>query len=63
MIPLTFRVERPKENTVLRIHAGKKELFKKKMRWVNPANMIRIEVDISAEIIASAQSLEVTIDD
>ncbi len=62
MIPLTFRVERPKENTVLRVHVGKKELFKKKMRWVNPASMIRIEVDIPAEIIASAQSLEVTID-
>ena len=62
MIPLTFRVERPKENTVLRVHVGKKELFKKKMRWVNPANMIRIELDISAEIIASSQNLEVSID-
>jgi len=63
MIPLSFRVERPKENTVLRVLAGEKELFKKKMRWVNPANMIRIELDISAETIASAQSLEVSIDD
>jgi len=62
MIPLTFRVEKPKENTMLYIFAGEKELLKKKMRWVNPANMVRIEVDISAEIIASAQSLEVTID-
>ncbi len=62
MIPLTFRVERPKENIILRVLAGEKELLRKKMRWVNPANMIRIEVDISAEIIASAQSMEVTID-
>jgi len=63
MIPLTFRVEKPKENTILRVLAGDEELLRKKMRWVNPANMVRIEVDISAEIIASAQSLEVTIDD
>ena len=61
-IPLTFRVEKPKENTMLCILAGEKELLRKKMRWVNPANMVRIEVDISAEIIASAQSLEVTVD-
>jgi hypothetical protein len=62
MIPLTFRVEKPKENTILRVLARDEELLRKKMRWVNPANMVRIEVDISAEIIASAQSLEVTID-
>ncbi len=62
MIPLTFRVEKPKENTILRVLTGDEELLRKKMRWVNPANMVRIEVDISAEIIASAQSLEVTVD-
>jgi len=59
---LTFRVEKPKENTVLRIHAGEKELFKKKMRWVNPANMIRVELDVPAEMVESAQSLEVAFD-
>ena len=62
-IPLTFRVKRPKENIILRVLAGEKELLKKKMRWVNPANMIRIELDISDETIASTKTLEVTIDD
>ncbi len=63
MIPLTFRVEKPKENTILRVLAGDEELLRKKMRWVNPANMVRIEVDISAETIASAETLKVIIDD
>ena len=62
MIPLTFRVEKPKENTILRVLARDEELLRKKMRWMNPANMVRIEVAISAEIIASAQSLEVRVD-
>ena len=63
MIPLTFRVEKPKENTMLCVLAGDEELLRKKMRWVNPANMVRIEMDISAETIASAETLKVTIDD
>jgi len=61
--PVTFRVEKPKENIILRIIAGKKELFQKKIRWVNPANMVRIDVNIDSESINSGQSLEVLIDD
>ena len=63
MIPMTFRVEKPKENIILRVLAGEKELLRKKLPWVNPANMTRVEVDISAETIASTQTLEVTIDE
>ncbi len=63
MIPMTFRVEKPKENIILRVLAGEKELLRKKFPWVNPANMTRVEVDISAETIASTQTLEVTIDE
>ena len=37
--------------------------IRKKFPWVNPANMTRVEVDISAETIASTQTLEVTIDE
>ena len=61
--PVTFRVEKPKENIILRIIAGKKELFQKKIRYVNPANMVRIDVNIDSESINSKQSLEVLIDD
>ena len=61
--PVTFRVEKPKENIILRIIAGKKELFQKKIRYVNPANMVRIDVNIDSESINSGQSLEVLIDD
>lgn len=63
IIPLTLRAEKPKENTILRVLAGEKELLRKKLPWVNPANMTRVEVDISAETIASTQTLEVTIDE
>lgn len=63
IIPLTLRAEKPKENTILRVLAGEKELLRKKLPWVNPANMTRVEVGISAETIASTQTLEVTIDE
>jgi len=63
IIPLTLRAEKPKENTILRVLAGEKELLRKKLPWVNPANMTRVEVDISAETIASTQTLEVTINE
>jgi len=63
VFPITFRVKKPQENTTLRISAGKNELLRKKMRWVNPANMVRINLDISKETITSGQAVEVTIDD
>jgi len=62
IIPLTFRVKKPKENIILCVLAGEKELLREKIRWVNPANMIKIDVNISDEIMASAHNLEVTID-
>ena len=62
IIPLTFRVKKPKENIILCVLAGEKELLREKIRWVNPANMIKIDVNISDEIMASAHNFEVTID-
>ena len=37
--------------------------IKKKLPWVNPANMIKADVDIPFEILKSNQSLEVIIND
>ena len=60
---LTLRVEKPGETSTLRVIENGKELLKKKLPWVNPANMIKVDVDIPSEVMKSGQSLEVTIDD
>lgn len=60
---LTLRAEKPGEVSTLRVIVNDKELFKKKLPWVNPANMIKVDVDIPSEVAKSGQSLEVTIND
>jgi len=60
-IHLTLRVEKPREASTLHVIAGGMELLKKRLPWVNPANMIRVDVNISAEAMTSTESLEVTI--
>jgi len=60
---LTLRAEKPGEVSTLYIIANGKELLKKKLPWVNPANMIKVDADIPSEIIKSGQSLEVMIND
>lgn len=60
---LTLRVEKPGETSTLRVIENGKELLKKKLPWVNPANMIKVDVGIPSEVIKSGQSLEVTIND
>jgi len=60
---LTLRSEKPGEVSTLHVIANGKEVLKKKLPWVNPANMIKVDVDIPSEIIKSGQSLEVMIND
>ncbi len=60
---LTFRVERPGEASMLHVIANGKDILKKKLPWINPANMIKVDVDIPSEVLESGQSLEVIIDD
>jgi len=43
--------------------AGDKEILKKKLAWVNPANMIGVDVDIPHEVLTSTQNLEVMLGD
>jgi len=62
-IHLTLRPEKPGELSTLHVVSHGKELFKKKLPWVNPANMTRVDVKIPAEIISSIDNLEVIIDD
>ncbi|HEC88070.1 MAG TPA: FAD-dependent oxidoreductase [Thermoplasmata archaeon] len=57
-VVITLRVKKPGENLTLVVKAKNKEIFNKRMLWVNPANMVRIEVNISEEIF-SYESIEV----
>ena len=57
-IRLTFRVKRPMENITLQIN----NILKKKLRFVNPANMVEVDFEITDEILKSKKDLEVSID-
>jgi thioredoxin reductase len=61
-IHFTLRVEKPMQNVTFYVKAGSDEIFKKKLRWVNPANMVEMNVDISDKILKSKSDLEVSID-
>ena len=39
-----------------------KVIFKKKLRWANPANMVEFDVDVSYNIIKEGNTLEVLLD-
>jgi len=58
-----LRVEKPKESAILRIFSKNVEIFKKRLPWVNPANMIEFNVNFQEEILKSNKNLEVTLDD
>ena len=62
-IHFTLRVERPCKTPILWAIAGDKEIFKKKLPWANPANMVGFDLDISDEMIKFNHNLEVFLDD
>ena len=62
-IRFTLRTEHPKESSTLKIVTKNKEIFKKKIPWVNPANMIIADFNLSDEIFKTTKSLEVKLDD
>ena len=62
VISLTLRVKKPMEGVTLHVIAGKEELLKKRLLWANPANMIKINVNIPEEAFSS-HAVEVRIDE
>ncbi len=62
-IHFTLRVQKPNQAVTLRIHANGTELFRKKLRYVNPANMVEVDTFISQEMLDSGTDLEVFIDE
>jgi len=62
-VSFSLRVGKPQEASMMRVIAGGKEIFKKKLTWVNPANMVEFSFDVTADIVNSEKKLEVTLDD
>lgn len=61
-IPLTLRVKKPSGPSTLCVITRDRELLKKRLLWANPANMIRVDINVPAKMLSS-QTLEVTLDD
>lgn len=59
---ISLRVEKPRESTRLHVAANGNKIYSKKMPWVNPANMVSLDVDIPVEIFKKGQDLEVFLD-
>jgi NADPH-dependent 2,4-dienoyl-CoA reductase/sulfur reductase-like enzyme len=57
-----LRVEKPKKITTLRIINIDKEIFKKKLRYVTPSNMINFNFLINKKLVESSDNLEVVLD-
>ncbi len=62
-VSFSLRVEKPKKASMMRVYADGKEIFKKKLPWANPANMVDFSLDITDDIVYSEKKLEVTLDD
>jgi len=60
-INFTMRVLKPEQSVVLSVKAGKEEIYRKKLRWTNPANMVEFDIDISDNLLKSDENLEVSI--
>jgi len=59
----SLRVVEPKETARLLVKSGGKELYAKKLPWINPANMISFDLEISKKILNSKLDLEVYLSD
>jgi len=55
----SLRVNTPKKSSKLNVSIDKEIVFSKKLPWVNPANMIFFDFDISSNIFKKGQVLEV----
>jgi NADPH-dependent 2,4-dienoyl-CoA reductase/sulfur reductase-like enzyme len=61
-ILFSLRVDSPLESATLKIKSGDKEIYKKKLPWVNPANMVEFNMDFTSEIFSTGKELEVFLD-
>ena len=62
-VRFNLRVKKPMQNVKFFVKSGKDIFFKKTLKWVNPANMTEVIIEISNEILKSKKDLEVSIDE
>ena len=62
-VHITLRSEKPQEKSILWIIENDKIILKKKLPFVNPANMVKLDIEIPSEVVKSGHNLEVIIDD
>jgi len=60
-VRFTFRVTHPGESVFLSVVSDDKEIYSKKLRFVNPANMIDFEMNVDKALLRSGSSLEVSV--
>lgn len=60
-VHFTLRAEKLGEASMIQVVSEKKTLLKKRLPWINPANMITIDISVPTEIIKSDKTLEVSI--
>ena len=63
IVHFNLRVDKPRESAKIYISDGDNVIFKKKLPWANPANMIEFDINFKKEIIASNKDLEVSLYD
>lgn len=63
IIQLTLRSDKPREKSIIKITGNDNIILKKKLPFVNPANIIKINMEISSELVKSGYDLEIIIDD
>ncbi len=62
-VHITLRSEKPQEKSILWIIENDKIILKKKLPYVNPANMVKLDIEIPSDVVKSRHNLEVIIDD
>ena len=62
-VSFSLRVEKPQAASMMRVKADGKEIFKKKLPWLNPANIVEFSFNVTDDILYSEKKLEVALDD
>ena len=56
-VHFTLRAEKPMKKSELCILSGSKKVIRKRLRWINLANLIKIDVNIPSEVISYKKDL------
>lgn len=63
IIHFTLRVNKPQTGVTLVLQSADKEMYKKKLPFVNPSSMIELDVEVTDDLIRSNNRIEVFIND